>query len=143
LYNIQYDRPISAERQIGCSHASMTTLFYQRMRIMGSMMYDANKVRELNDAARQTFQGCRVIVTRGVAALDCVDAVLATIRNYSEFSRDNDPYGEHDFGSLRIVDQTVFWKFDYYDVDFNMASPDPADEAVTVRVLTVMLAEEY
>jgi hypothetical protein len=64
------------------------------------------------------------------------------VRSYSTFNADNDPYGEHDFGSLRLADETVFWKFDYYDVDLQMASSDPTDEAVTVRVLKVMLAEE-
>lgn len=106
-------------------------------------MYDANKVRELNDAARQTFQGCRVMVSRGVAALDSVDAVLVAVRRYSNFNADNDPYSEHDFGSIRIAEQTVFWKFDYYDVDLQMASLDPTDPTVTVRVLTIMLGEEY
>jgi len=31
----------------------------------------------------------------------------------------------------------------YYDRSRQAGSPDPADEKVTVRVLTVMLAEEY
>lgn len=106
-------------------------------------MYDADKVKELNDTARQTFAGCRVMITRGVAALDCVDAVLVAVRSYSTFDESNDPYGEHDFGSFTFAGQQLFWKFDYYDVDLQMASPDPTDPTITVRVLTIMLAEEY
>jgi hypothetical protein len=106
-------------------------------------MQSAQKIKELNDTARQTFAGCRVIVTRGVAALDSVDAVLAAVRSYSTFNTNSDPYHEHDFGSFTVAGEWLFWKFDYYDCDMQMASLDPADDTITVRVLTIMLAEEY
>jgi hypothetical protein len=59
------------------------------------------------------------------------------------FTPDNDPYGEHDFGSFSYAAETIFWKFDYYDLDLQMHSPDPSDPTVTTRVLIIMLADEY
>jgi hypothetical protein len=106
-------------------------------------MSDAEKIRELNDAARLSLTGCRIMITSGVQALPSMSEVLAAVTLYSDFSENNDPYGEHDFGSLCIAGEQVFWKFDYYDIDLQMASPDPTDPTVTVRVLTIMLAEEY
>ena len=32
---------------------------------------------------------------------------------------------------------------DYYDVDLEHGSEDPADAAITTRILTLMLVEEY
>ena len=61
----------------------------------------------------------------------------------TDFSADSDPYGEHDFGAFRLGDQQLFWKIDYYDPSYGGMSPDPADEGVCARVLTIMLAEEY
>jgi hypothetical protein len=37
----------------------------------------------------------------------------------------------------------IFFKIDYYDTALACHSPDPADPAVTQRVITIMLAEEY
>ena len=107
--------------------------------------FNTARIRELNDRARQSFTGCRVVITRGIAELgdDAVQQILGRVRSYDQFTPDNDPYHEHDFGSFHHGPHHVFWKWDYYDLDYSMHSPDPADETVTARVLTVMLAEEY
>jgi hypothetical protein len=38
---------------------------------------------------------------------------------------------------------SILFKIDYYDVNLEFGSPDAADPAVTKRVITLMLAEEY
>ena len=103
------------------------------------------RIRELNDRFRKTFSGGTVIITQGVAALPPLEriAVLIAVQNHAAFTEDNDPYGEHDYGSVRRGGQTFCWKIDYYDAALEGGSPDPADPEVTIRVLTVMLAEEY
>ena len=101
------------------------------------------RIRELNDLARQSLTGCRVLVTPGVKRLDATDMILAMVRQYSAFTPDNDPYAEHDFGSFQFAGETIFWKFDYCDLDLTMHSPDAADPEVTARVLTVLLGSEY
>jgi hypothetical protein len=103
----------------------------------------AAKIAALNDAARREFVGCRVVITRGIAAMPDLDAVYAKVRGFTDFSPRNDPHGEHDFGALEHEGQTLFWKFDYYDPELVMASLDPSDPTVTCRVLTIMLAEDY
>ncbi len=70
-------------------------------------------------------------------------AAIAATRTFDEFTPDNDPYGEHDFGSVSVRGTKLFWKIDYYDLSLNFGSKDPADPAQTTRVLTIMLAEEY
>ena len=55
----------------------------------------------------------------------------------------NDPHKEHDFGSFEIAGRKFFFKLDYYDLAMEFGSEDPADPAKTMRVLTIMLAEEY
>jgi hypothetical protein len=65
------------------------------------------------------------------------------VARFDAFSPDNDPYREHDFGSVQVGEQTVFFKIDVYDLDLRCHSLDAADPSVTARVLTIMLAEEY
>ena len=104
---------------------------------------DTDRIAALNDEARTTLDGCRLIITPGIAALEDVTTIINRVCGYTDFNASNDPYGEHDFGSFEHIGQQVFWKIDYFDADLLMHSPDPADPAVTCRVLTVMLAEEY
>jgi hypothetical protein len=87
----------------------------------------------------------KVLVTRGIAALTPVAQieVLVAVRSFDAFTKDDDPYGEHDFGAFDHDEAgRVFWKIDLYDRDYRHGSPDPEDPGVTRRVLTVMLAEE-
>lgn len=102
-------------------------------------------VAALNDAFRRSFSGGQVMLTAGVAELDPVDrlAVLDAVRAFDAFTAGCDPYGEHDFGAVEHDGTRYFWKIDAYDRDNAFASPDPADPAVTARVLTIMRADEY
>jgi hypothetical protein len=104
-----------------------------------------DRVRALNDAFRRSFVGGTVVVTSGFQSLsaDRRHTILATIRAFDNFNEDNDPHGEHDFGLIEDGDVRCIWKIDYYDTDVELMSPHPADSAVTTRVLTVMLPEEY
>ena len=85
--------------------------------------------------------------------------VRELVETFDAFTEDNDPHGERDFGCVyqlgdgrwtterprvREDERTrVFWKLDYYDRELRFASEDAADPAITRRVLTIMLADEY
>ncbi len=105
----------------------------------------ALRVRALNDAFRRTFSGGVVTLTAGIEALpaDRRGSILAKVRAFAAFDGDNDPHGEHDLGLVEDGGVRCFWKIDYYDAEMDMGSSDPANPAVTTRVLTVMLTEEY
>ena len=105
----------------------------------------ADRIRSLNDAFRRTFIGGAVMITAGVEAmpLDQRRSLLQKIRAFDAFNEGNDPHQEHDFGSIDEAGVRCFWKIDYYDRKTEFGSPDPADPAVTTRVLTIMRADEY
>ena len=103
------------------------------------------RIRALNDAFRRTFVGGMVMITAGVEAMPVEQrrSLLAKVRAFDAFTDDNDPHGEHDFGAIDEGGVRCFWKLDYFDRATEMGSPDPADPAVTTRVLTIMRADEY
>ena len=103
------------------------------------------KIQVLNDRFRQTFNGGKVLMTSGVSELPLSEQItlMNLVRTFNEFNGNNDPYGEHDFGKIDLNGTAYFWKIDYYDADLLGHSPDPTDETVTRRLLTVMRADEY
>ena len=102
-------------------------------------------IRELNDRLRTTGRGGMAVLTDGLAGLgpETVATIFAAVRSFADFNPDNDPWGEHDCASLTVGEIRLIWKIDYHDRSLAALSPDPADPKVTVRVLTVMLADEY
>ena len=105
----------------------------------------AQRIRLLNDNFRTTFMGGRIVTTAGVAELplDVKAHVLLQVQRFADFNADNDPHGEHDFGSFEIGGVTFFFKIDYYSPDLDGGSEDPAVPDKTTRVLTIMRADEY
>ena len=120
------------------------------------------RIARLNDLARRAMGvACTAIATVGFRSLPDADQsrVRELIETYDAFDEDNDPHGERDFGCVyqlgdgqwtterpRLRDdegERVFWKLDYYDRDLRFGSEDAANPAITRRVLTIMLADEY
>lgn len=116
-------------------------------------MQNTQRIRELNDQLRKHFSTApqlvngafRVTITPAAGALeqDIFAELISRIAGFDAFTEDNDPHEEHDFGAVSLGLESYFWKIDYYDISLLMASPNPADPSVTVRVLTIMRADEY
>ncbi|MCC6716323.1 MAG: DUF3768 domain-containing protein [Acetobacteraceae bacterium] len=110
------------------------------------MPNDVQAIARLNDLCR-TAMGVagKLVQTQGISALPPADqsAIRQKVETFSDFSEDNDSYGERDFGAFEHNGQRVFWKIDYYAPDLMHGSENPADPKQTVRVLTIMLAHEY
>lgn len=103
------------------------------------------RIRTLNDQLRQRQVGGRILMTQGVMSMgpEGVVGVMLAIAKADDFNEDNDPYGEHDFGAVSVSGRRIFWKIDYYDPSLSSQAVDPSDANACVRVLTIMLAEEY
>lgn len=106
---------------------------------------NTTRIRELNDAFRLGGEGGRILFTAGVSALGVAFShqALSLVRRFDAFNEGNDPHGEHDFGAFDLHGEKLFWKIDYYDALCEYGSEDPADPAMTTRILTIMLASEY
>jgi len=110
-------------------------------------------IAALNDAARATLAHSTIenhtsgelIITYGVIerGWSFVERALKAVREFADFTPDNDPYHEHDFAAFDLDGVRLNWKIDCYDRALKWGSPDSANPEVTRRVLTILLAEEY
>ena len=109
------------------------------------MTNQTQQIRALNDDLRKYLIGGGAVITPGIAALgqEAVERIVQTVAVFDDFCHANDPYEEHDFGSFEAEVEKIFFKIDYYDRTLTHHPPDPANPAVTERVITIMLAEEY
>lgn len=104
-------------------------------------------IAKLNDAFRKAGK----FYAAGSLAQELKDnaamafSIAKRIAEFDSFTPDNDPYGEHDFGtfSLEGRGEIIFWKIDYYDLDMQYHSPDASDPEVTCRVLTVYYGRDH
>ena len=111
-----------------------------------------------NDAFRKAVMFApqpdgKAVMTKAIASLGSMACawIYKQIAEFEAFTPDNDPYGEHDFGSVTVSvsdlmtgeaeTHKVFWKIDYY-ADATMQY-GTADHLNAYRVLVIMFAEEY
>ncbi len=94
------------------------------------------KIARLNDLCRKAMGiAGRVVLTQGIASLPPEDlsAIREKVETFDDFSSDNNPWGERDFGAFEHQGQKIFWKIDYYDTTLEKGSEDPSDPKQTVR----------
>lgn len=108
-------------------------------------MSNAARIAALNDAFRANPVLGTFVLTAGIRnnSSENIANIISKVRNFNDFNEGNNPYGERDFGAFDFKGQKIFWKIDYYDRNFEFASPDATDPTVTNRVLTVMYADKY
>jgi hypothetical protein len=97
----------------------------------------AAEIAKKNDLMRSTFIGCRVVMTSTVSEAPNREDILEAVRGFNMFTPDNDPYGEHDFAFFEVAGERFFFKFDYYDKNYEFYEEDGH------RVLTIGFADEY
>mgnify|MGYP002761558008 FL=1 len=104
-----------------------------------------NDIATLNDNFRKTFTGGQVLLTVGIAAMSSEDKanIISMVQNFNDFTPSNDVYGEHDFLSIDYKGNKIFAKIDYYDLNYEFMSENPANPDITNRVLTILLSCEY
>ena len=106
----------------------------------------APTIAQLNDRFRQgDYTLGQVYTTQLVQGLSSQEQqeLFRLVRTFDDFNEENDPWEEHDFGSIEFKDGKYLFKIDYYAPDLKRGSEDPSNPKVTTRVLTLMHSSEY
>lgn len=104
-------------------------------------------IAELNDRFRrhENRNLGRYMMTPGVQALtrEKQFELVQLVKGFNSFTEGNDSYGEHDFGKVTMDEEDYFWRIDYYDLNMEYLSSNPADPTLTRRIMTIMRSNEY
>ena len=101
------------------------------------MTCSAERLRDLNDASRQAGPAgpAKWMLTDGIVGQGdaFIELAISAVCAFDGFPEGNDPYGEHDFGSLKVAGCAILWKIDYYDRALEFADrfdafPDPLND---------------
>jgi hypothetical protein len=104
-----------------------------------------NDIAKLNNDFRKSFIGGEVLLSAGIAAMSSEDKanIISMVQNFNDFTEDNNVYGENDFGSFDYKGEKILWKIDYYDLNNQYHSENPANPDITNRILTIMTVFEW
>lgn len=105
-----------------------------------------NAIADLNDRFRKGDMSLgQYNFTQGVQALtrEKQQQLIQMVRDFDSFTSGNDPYGEHDFGKVKLNSEDYCFKIEYYDPTLTYHSSDPASPNATRRVLMLMRIDEY
>lgn len=101
---------------------------------------EAKEIAQRNDNARKAMGvECMLVQTIGVENLPpgAQSRLREAVEKFNDFTQDNDPWTEHDFGKIEQDGVDYFWKIDDYGESWK-------ESGATHRlVLTIMKAEEY
>jgi hypothetical protein len=67
------------------------------------------RIAELNDRCRKAMGVAGLVFTQGIAALPLAaqSAIREKVELFDEFTEDNDPHGERDFGALHLLENRL------------------------------------
>ena len=70
---------------------------------------DVKKIAAQNDKFRKNFEGGKLLLTCGISSLPLMQQqeIMQKVRTFNNFTEDNDPYGEHDFGCFEYRGQQI------------------------------------
>lgn len=115
------------------------------------MIDQLSRTAALNDRVRQGLDPrARIVITAAcAAALTDGDSLQETVGIYGDLlmaiDRCNfapDECVERRRGEVTFRGQQIRFAIDYYDLSIEWGSENPADPAVTTRVMTIMLPED-
>lgn len=104
------------------------------------------RIRELNDELRTTGRARNGrVIAMGMLGHDGNEKIIRVYQAaaaFDDWPEDDDPYHEHDFGKFEVDGESYIFKIDYYSLDEKHGSEHPEDQKTTIRVMTLMSAED-